>query len=139
MDRVLFVCTQNAGRSQMASAFLRHLVGGQVPVESAGTSPTKAVHPVVVEAMREKGIDLLDANPKGITLELVAGADHVVTMGCSLEADGPGLLTGSEDWGLDDPAGRSLEEVRRIRDEIEARVFSLFWRLGGFRCPDDDS
>jgi len=129
MKRVLFICTHNAGRSQMAEAFLRHLARGAVEAESAGTTPSERVNPVVVEAMKEKGIDISRNRPKLLTLEMAERADRVVTMGCSVEKMCPAAFVPSEDWSLEDPQGKPIEEVRQIRDEIERRVKRLLAEL----------
>ncbi len=124
VPEVLFVCVHNAGRSQMAAAFLRRLGGRSVRVRSAGTAPAGEVHPEVVEAMSEMGIDLTRARPSALEDDAVEEADVVVTMGCG---DACPVYPGKryEDWELEDPAGRPLEEVRSIRDEIERRVRAL--------------
>lgn len=121
---VLFVCVHNAGRSQMAAAYLEHLSAGGVEVRSAGSAPAASLNPVVVEAMREEGIDLGSATPKILTDDAVAASDVVVTMGCG---DACPFFPGKryEDWTLDDPAGQGLEAVRPIRDEIRRRVQAL--------------
>ena len=121
---VLFVCVHNAGRSQMAAAFLSHLSKGSVEVRSAGTQPASEVNPVVVEAMREKGIDLFGQVPKVLTTEVVQDSDVVITMGCG---DACPFFPGKRylDWKLADPAGGSIEAIRPIRDEIEALVRAL--------------
>ncbi|MER7500629.1 arsenate reductase ArsC [Nonomuraea pusilla] len=124
MPSVLFVCVHNAGRSQMAAAWLAHLGGGRVEVRSAGSLPAGQVNPVAVEAMREVGIDIAAARPKILTTEAVEASDVVVTMGCG---DVCPVFPGKryEDWQLDDPAGQGIEAVRAIRDEIRARVEKL--------------
>ena len=121
---VLFVCVHNAGRSQMAAALLESLAGEEVEVRSAGTQPADRINPVVVEAMEEIGIDLEGREPRLMDDESVRGADVVITMGCG---DACPVYPGKryEDWDLDDPSGRHLEEVRAIRDEISERVRSL--------------
>lgn len=126
---VLFVCVQNAGRSQMAAAWLRHLAGDRVEALSGGAEPAAAVHPVVVEAMAEVGIDLGDAYPKPWTDETVGAADVVVTMGCG---DACPVLPDKRyvDWELPDPHGRPLGAVRPIRDHIRERVRELAEDLG---------
>lgn len=127
---VLFVCVHNAGRSQMAAAFLHHHGGDRVVVRSAGTAPAHDVNPAVVEAMAEVGIDLraLGAHPKRLEDAAVEASDVVITMGCGDECPFyPG--TRYLDWKLDDPAGRGLEAVRPIRDEIERRVLALLTEL----------
>ena len=125
---VLFVCVRNAGRSQMASALLERIAGDGVRVVSAGTRPVDEVHPNVVAAMREVGIDLSEARPRPLEDEAVREADVVITMGCGDECPFyPGKRY--EDWDLPDPAGRPVEEVRAIRDEIERRVRDLLVSL----------
>ncbi|OJV82410.1 MAG: heat-shock protein HtpX [Cellulomonas sp. 73-92] len=126
---VLFVCIHNAGRSQMAAGFLQALAGGAVEVRSAGSTPASAVNPVAVAAMAEVGIDIASEQPKVLTAEAVKASDVVVTMGCG---DTCPFYPGKryEDWELDDPAGRPIEEVRPIRDAIRARVVGLLDELG---------
>ncbi|MFD8060625.1 arsenate reductase ArsC [Streptomyces cyaneofuscatus] len=126
---VLFVCVHNAGRSQMAAAFLTHLSRGRVEVRSAGSAPADAVNPAAVRAMAEAGIDLSAETPKVLTVEAVRASDVVITMGCG---DTCPVLPGKRylDWKLDDPAGQGVEAVRPIRDEIEGRVRGLLAVLG---------
>ena len=121
---VLFVCVHNAGRSQMAAGFLQQLGDGRVEVLSAGSEPTDPVNPVAVAAMAEVGIDIAAATPKVLTADAVRVSDVVVTMGCG---DACPFFPGTryEDWELDDPAGREIEAVRPIRDEIRRRVEKL--------------
>ncbi|MFJ2032252.1 arsenate reductase ArsC [Streptosporangium sp. NPDC087985] len=121
---VLFVCVHNAGRSQMAAAFLTHLTQGRVQVRSAGSAPADAVNPAVVEAMKETGIDISAEIPKVLTTDAVRASDVVITMGCG---DTCPIFPGKRylDWQLDDPAGQGVDAVRPIRDEIEARVRTL--------------
>lgn len=121
---VLFVCVHNAGRSQMAAGWLRHLAGDRVRVYSGGSEPADQLNPAAVEAMAEVGIDIADERPQHWTDEIVQAADVVVTMGCG---DACPLFPGKryEDWVLDDPAGRGVAEVRPIRDEIRRRVEAL--------------
>jgi arsenate reductase len=121
---VLFVCVHNAGRSQMAAGLVRLRSGGRVHVRSAGSDPGEEVNPVVIEAMAEVGVDMREEFPKPLTDEVVRAADAVITMGCG---DACPIYPGKryEDWDVDDPAGRDLETVRRIRDEIDARVVRL--------------
>jgi len=128
MPEVLFVCVHNAGRSQMAAGLVRLRSGGRVAVRSAGSDPGEVINPAVVEAMAEVGVDLSDAFPKALTDEAVRAADVVITMGCG---DACPVYPGKryEDWTLDDPAGQDLETVRRIRDEIDARVRTLVGEL----------
>jgi arsenate reductase len=125
---VLFVCVHNAGRSQMAAGFLTRLAAGRVEVRSAGSLPADRVNPAAVEAMREVGIDLTTATPRVLTPEAVQASDYVVTMGCG---DACPVFPGRTylDWRLDDPAGQDLAAVRRIRDEIRARVEALLAEL----------
>lgn len=125
---VLFVCVHNAGRSQMAAAFLTHLSGGAVEVRSAGSQPADAVNPAVVEAMSEVGIDVSAEVPKVLTTDAVKESDVVITMGCG---DSCPFFPGKryEDWVLEDPAGQGVEAVRPIRDEIRARVEELIRSL----------
>ncbi len=126
---VLFVCVHNAGRSQMAAAFLTHLAGDKVQVRSAGSAPADAVNTAVVEAMKEVGIDISAQIPKVLTAEAVQASDVVITMGCG---DACPYFPGKRylDWKLDDPAGRGVEAVRPIRDEIERRIRGLLAELG---------
>ncbi|MFJ6651920.1 arsenate reductase ArsC [Microbacterium sp. NPDC091313] len=121
---VLFVCVHNAGRSQMAAAYLRELGAGRVDVYSAGSEPADRLNPIAVAAMAEEGIDLRGEQPKILTTDAVKAADVVITMGCG---DTCPIFPGKryEDWELDDPAGRPLEEVRPIRDDIRRRVQAL--------------
>ncbi len=125
---VLFVCVHNAGRSQMAAAFLSHLSQGAIEVRSAGTQPANEVNPVVVAAMKEKGIDLFAAVPKVLTVEAVQDSDVVITMGCG---DACPYFPGKRylDWKLADPAGGTLGAIRPIRDEIEALVRALILEI----------
>jgi arsenate reductase len=127
---VLFVCVHNAGRSQMAAALLAHHARGRVLVRSAGSAPAVEINPAVVAAMQEVGLDLSQEFPKPLTDEFVQAADVVVTMGCG---DACPLYPGKRylDWELDDPAGKSVEEVRVIRDEIARRVRELVAELVG--------
>ncbi len=128
MPEVLFVCVHNAGRSQMAAGLLRHLAGDQVTVRSAGSEPAEHLNPRVIEAMKEIGIDISAELPKPMTGNMVKAADVVITMGCG---DACPIYPGKryEDWELEDPAGKDLETVRRIRDDIEARVRTLVAEL----------
>jgi arsenate reductase (thioredoxin) len=124
IPEVLFVCVQNAGRSQMAAALLDHYAAGRVHVRSAGSEPADQINPAVVEAMSELGLDLSKEFPKPMTDEIVRAADAVITMGCG---DACPIYPGKryEDWEVDDPADTDLEGVRRIRDEISQRVRTL--------------
>jgi arsenate reductase (thioredoxin) len=127
---VLFVCVHNAGRSQMAAALLERHAAGQVRVRSAGSEPADRLHPSVVEAMAEVGIDLTRERPKLLRDEAVRDSDVVITMGCG---DACPIFPGIryEDWDLEDPSGKPLEDVRRIRDEIDGRVRRLLEGLTG--------
>ena len=125
---VLFVCVHNAGRSQMAAGWLRHLAGDRVQVLSAGSAPAGTINPVAVEAMAEVGIDIAGNQPRLLTDAAVQESDVVITMGCG---DACPFHPGKryEDWALDDPAGQGIESVRPIRDEIRARVEALIISL----------
>ena len=125
---VLFVCIHNAGRSQMAAGYLRHLGGDRVEVLSAGSAPADAINPVAVQAMAEEGIDIAGEQPKILTTDAVKTSDVVITMGCG---DTCPFYPGKryEDWVLDDPAGQGIDAVRPIRDEIRGRVEALLQEL----------
>ena len=124
MPDVLFVCVHNAGRSQMAAGLVKLRSEGRIHVRSAGSDPADTINPAVLEAMEEIGVDLSEEFPKPLTDEVVRAADAVITMGCG---DACPIYPGKryEDWELDDPAGKDLETVRRIRDAIDARVRNL--------------
>ncbi len=130
VPEVLFVCVHNAGRSQMAAALLDRLGGGRVRVRSAGSEPARSLNPTVVEAMREVGIDMSREFPKSLSDGAVRAAGAVITMGCG---DTCPVYPGKryEDWDLEDPAGKDLATVRRVRDEIEVRVTRLLEELVG--------
>ena len=121
---VLFVCVHNAGRSQMAAGFLQHLAGDRVEVLSAGTEPKDQINPSAIAAMVEEGIDIAHNAPKVLTTEAVADSDYVITMGCG---DTCPFFPGKTylDWPLEDPAGKGVEAVRPIRDQIRAKVEAL--------------
>jgi arsenate reductase len=121
---VLFVCVHNAGRSQIAAGFLEHLAGDRVDVLSAGTEPKDDINPSAIEAMAEVGIDITHNSPKVLTTEAVQASDYVITMGCG---DTCPYFPGKKylDWPLEDPAGKGVEDVRPIRDEIRAKVVAL--------------
>ena len=125
---VLFVCVHNAGRSQMAAALLDHHAQGRVRVRSAGSTPADEINPAVIEVMTEVGIDLSKEFPKPLTDEAVREADVVITMGCG---DACAIYPGKRylDWDLPDPAGKPVDEVRPIRDEIDRRVRGLLDEL----------
>ena len=135
MPEVLFVCVHNAGRSQMAAALLDSRAQGKVHVRSAGSEPADRINPAVVEAMREIGLDLSKEFPKPLANEFVREADVVVTMGCG---DACPIYPGKRylDWELPDPAGKSVEEIREIRDEIGRRVTALLNEISAVRSPD---
>jgi protein-tyrosine-phosphatase len=121
--KALFVCVENAGRSQMAEAFARAYGKDKVEAMSAGTTPAREVNPVVVQVMQEKGIDLSANKPKLITNQMVQEADVIIVMGCSAEGFCPApLLNKVLDWGIEDPKGKPIEKVREIRDKIERKV-----------------
>ena len=125
---ILFVCVHNAGRSQMAAGFMEHHGGGRVEVLSAGSAPKETINQLAVQVMAEKGIDIAGRKPKLLSNESVEASDVVITMGCG---DACPLYPGKryEDWALEDPAGKDLETVRRIRDEIEIKVTGLIKEL----------
>lgn len=126
---VLFVCVQNAGRSQLAAAYLRHLAGGAVHVRTAGSAPVAEVHPRISETLAEVGVPPTDDFPKPLTDEVVQAADYVVTMGCG---DACPVYPGRRylDWELDDPLSLDDDGLRRVRDEVRARVEGLLVELG---------
>ncbi|MFD8705096.1 arsenate reductase ArsC [Kitasatospora sp. NPDC059648] len=126
---VLFVCVHNAGRSQMAAAFLTRLGGDRVQVRSAGSAPAETVNPAVVEALAEVGIDISAETPKVLTVQAVQASDVVITMGCG---DACPFFPGKTylDWKLEDPAGQGVDAVRPIRDQIEQRIRGLLADLG---------
>ncbi|MEU2562330.1 arsenate reductase ArsC [Streptomyces longispororuber] len=125
---VLFVCVHNAGRSQMAAGFLAHLAGDRIEVRSAGSVPGDQVNAAAVEAMREVGIDISAARPKVLTTEAVQASDYVITMGCG---DACPVFPGKKylDWTLEDPAGKGVDAVRPIRDEIKTRIEALITEI----------
>ena len=127
MKTVLFVCVHNSGRSQVAEAYFNLLAKGKAQGLSAGTQPADEVNPVVVKAMKEVYIDISDNKPKALTMDMVERADRMITMGCGAEAEAvcPAGLIETEDWALEDPKGKLLEQVRKIRDEIKERVIEL--------------
>ena len=126
---ILFVCIHNSGRSQMAEAFLNQLAEGKAQAFSAGTDPAETVNPVVIEAMREAGIDISANRPKTLTVEMIEQADKVITMGCGVEEVCPGTFVETEDWNLDDPRGKSLDKVREIREQIRSKVLRLLEKM----------
>jgi protein-tyrosine-phosphatase len=124
----LFVCVHNAGRSQMAAGYMQHFAGEKVGVLSAGSAPKDSINPVAIQVMAEDGIDISDNQPKILTSEAVQESDVVITMGCG---DACPFYPGKryEDWVLEDPAGKDLETVRKIRDEIKVRVQELLGEI----------
>jgi arsenate reductase len=138
LPEVLFVCVHNAGRSQMATALLEQHAAGRVRVRSAGSEPADRLNTAVVQAMAEIGVDISAERPKLLRDEVVRDVDVVITMGCGDACPVfPGIKY--EDWELMDPAGKSLEEVRAIRDEIDRRVLSLLEELTGQPASTDRS
>ena len=131
MKTVLFICVHNSGRSQMAEALFNQMAKGKARAYSAGTQPTDKVNPVVVEAMREVCMDISGNKPKALTMDMVEKADRMITMGCGAEAGAvcPASFIETEDWALEDPKGKSLAQVRKIRDEIRKRVIKLLNEL----------
>ncbi len=134
MKTILYVCVHNAGRSQMAEAFTNSIAkerGLAVHALSAGTIAGEAVNPVAVEVMEEVGISMADHSPKQLTQAIADDADRIITMGCGVDADAcPARIHVTEDWGLDDPKGQTIETVRAIRDEIRSRVEKLLEEIG---------
>ncbi|OGN89154.1 MAG: arsenate reductase [Chloroflexi bacterium RBG_13_46_9] len=128
MDKiVLFVCVHNSGRSQMAEAFFNRMAKGAAHAISAGTQPADKINPMVVQVMREEGLDISQNKPKLLTMDMVKKADKMITMGCGDEAGAlcPAGFIETEDWALEDPKGKTITEVRKIRDEIRKRVNDL--------------
>jgi arsenate reductase len=126
MKKVLFVCVENAGRSQMAEAFAKNYGNEKLVASSAGNMPAEKVNPVVVEVMKEKGIDISENKPKKLNFDMANDADLIVTMGCNAQGICPGpFFKENVDWKLEDPKGKPIEKVREIRDEIEKRVKQL--------------
>jgi len=124
---ILFVCVHNSGRSQMAEAFFNKLACGKAQAISAGTQPADEVNPVVVEAMREAGINIAGNKPRMLNMNMVEKADRMITMGCGAETEAicPARFIETDDWALEDPKGKSLEQVRKIREQIKERVGML--------------
>jgi len=130
LKKILFVCVENAGRSQMAEGFAKHYGSGKFEAMSAGTMPSNEVNPLVIQAMQEKGIDISNNKPKQITTQMVKDADTIIVMGCSAQGFCPApLLSKVIDWNIEDPKGKSLEKVREIRDEIEKKVRELLGKI----------
>ena len=131
MKTVVFVCIHNSGRSQMAEAFFNQIAAGKAIALSAGTQPGDKVNPIVIEAMKEAGIDISGNKPKMLTLEMIEKADKMITMGCGADAGGlcPAGFIETEDWALEDPNGKTISEVRIIRHEIKRRVSNLLTEI----------
>lgn len=130
MKKVLFVCIENAGRSQMAEAFAKKYGANILEASSAGNKPADRINPVVVEVMKEKGLDISNNKPRLITAKMAKDTDLVVTMGCSAQGICPGpFFVPTIDWALEDPKGKPKERVREIRDEIERRIQDLIKRV----------
>ncbi len=126
MKKILFVCIENAGRSQMAEAFAKKYGDDKVTTSSAGNKPSDKVNPIVIEAMKEKGIDISSNKPKEINAKMAMDADLIVTMGCSTQGICPGpFFKPTIEWKLEDPKGKPIEKVREIRDIIERQVIDL--------------
>jgi arsenate reductase (thioredoxin) len=123
MKTILFICVHNSGRSQMAEAFFNKMANGAAKAISAGSQPADKVNPTVVKAMGEEGIDISQNKPKLLTLEMMDGIDKAITMGC--ENSCPLTTVETEDWALEDPENKPIEQVRKIRDEIKIRVTKL--------------
>ena len=127
MMTILFVCVHNSGRSQMAEALFNKMAKGKAIGLSAGTQPADKINPVVVEVMREIGIDISSKKPKALTMDMAEKADRMITMGCGAEAEAvcPATFIETEDWALDDPKDQPLDKVREIRKQIQAKVLKL--------------
>jgi arsenate reductase len=131
MERTLFVCVHNSGRSQIAEAIFNAMAPPGLEAISAGTAPEQVVDPTVVDAMREIGVEMSGHSPKRLTVAMAESADRIISMGCGVEASCPVGLPITEDWGIEDPAGQPVERVREIRDGIRRRVEDLVRSL---RC-----
>ncbi len=129
MVDVLFICIHNSGRSQMAEAFFNTLAGGKFCAASAGTQPADSLNPAVVRVMSEAGVDMSACSPKSLIPEMLKSAGVIITMGCGKDAACPLYFTPAEDWGLPDPEGMPLKQVRQLRDDIKAKVAKLISRL----------
>ncbi len=127
--KVLFVCVHNSGRSQMAEAFFNQIAGNKATGFSAGTQPASEINPIVAQVMREAGVDISHHKPKLLTLEMMESADRVITMGCGVEDTCPAATVPLEDWGIPDPEGKSIDNVRNIRDIIRIKVAMLIKEL----------
>jgi arsenate reductase (thioredoxin) len=127
--KVLFVCVHNSGRSQMAEALFNHLAGEKAMASSAGTKPASEINPAVIKVMREVWLDISSKKPRLLTLEMMKGADKVITMGCGVEDTCPAAIVPVEDWGIEDPEGKPVDKVRKIRDIIRTKVEKLIKEL----------
>ena len=127
MKTVLFICLHNSGRSQMAEAFFNQMAGGKAGAISAGSQPADQVNPLAAQAMQEVGLDISHNKPKLLPLEMLQGIDLAITMGCADAC--PVTTVETRDWGLEDPQGKSIEQVRQIRDKIKTRVIQLVKEL----------
>jgi arsenate reductase len=127
--KVLFVCVHNSGRSQMAEAFFNQIAGRKITASSAGTQPASKINPTVVLVMREAGIDISHNQPNLLTLEMMDNADRVITMGCGVAETCPAAIVPMEDWGIEDPEGKTIDKVREIRDIIKNKVEKLIEEL----------
>jgi arsenate reductase (thioredoxin) len=127
--KVLFVCVHNSGRSQIAEATFNQFAAGKATATSAGSKPASHVNPTVVIVMRELGLDLSQNQPKLLTMRMIENASRVITMGCGVEETCPASIVPMENWGIEDPAGKSLEKVREIRDIISEKVKKLITEL----------
>jgi arsenate reductase len=123
MKTALFICVHNSGRSQMAEAYFNRMAKGKARAISAGSEPAAVVNPAVIEVMKEEGIDISHNKPKLLTLDMIKGIGRAITMGC--ENSCPYTTVPVEDWGLEDPKGKSIEQVRKIRDEIKSKVKNM--------------
>ena len=131
MKKILFVCVENAGRSQIAEGFAKHYGNSKVEAISAGTMPASEINPLAIQVMQEKGIDISKNKLKPITSQMVQEADTIIVMGCSAQGFCPTPLLGKvTDWNIEDPKGKPLEKVREIRDEIEEKVRKLITEIG---------
>lgn len=132
MKDILFVCVENAGRSQMAEAFFRKYAQGRFHAISAGTKPSDQINPIVVQAMKEKGIDLVGNQPKSLSGEMIKNSIVTINMGCMDKESCPALFVKEVlDWSISDPKGKSIDEVRKIRDQIELKVMEFIKSLEG--------
>ncbi|MCP4611895.1 MAG: arsenate reductase ArsC [Planctomycetes bacterium] len=137
MKKVLFVCVHNSGRSQMAEAFFNQLSKGDTRAFSAGTNPDQSINSAIAELMMEESINITGQVPTLLVPEMIDQADKIITMGCGVESVCPASYIPTDDWGLDDPKGQSIEKVRTIRDEIKTRVIVLLKELESDHTPED--